>query len=165
MQISESIAPSAASEISLACFEVGGRSYALDVSVVREIVRTTEITPLPNAPRLIEGVVELRGGVVPVLDLSRILGHESAATTSDSRIVVLEHDGLRLGLCVESATDVLSLDPTLLEDVPELAAQAGYDTVRAVVRRADAAPVMVLSLENILENVYRSAQSKTGEVK
>lgn len=151
------------SEINLACFEANGRHYALDVTSVREIMRDGEITPLPNAPELIEGVMELRGGVIPVLNLARVLGGERSASTSGSRVVVLECDGLLLGLIVEAATDVLSVDPALLDDVPELATQAGYDTIRAVVRRPGAAPVMVLSLESILERVYRSALVDLGE--
>jgi purine-binding chemotaxis protein CheW len=151
------------SEIGLACFEARGNSYALDVVLVREIVRTLEVTPLPNAPELIEGVVELRGGLVPVLDLSRVLGGEKSEVTSRSRIVVVDSDGMLLGLCVDAATDVLSIDPALLEDVPDLATQAGYSVVRGVVRRSDASPVMVLAVEAILENVYRSALVNSGE--
>lgn len=151
------------SEICLACFEAGGQSYALDVALVREIVRPQEITPLPNAPELIDGVVDLRGGLVPMLNLSRVLGGEASEITANSRIVVLDCDGLLLGLGVDAATQVLSLDPTLLEDVPDLAAQAGYNVVRAVVRRTDTAPIMVLSMEAILENVYRSALPTSGE--
>lgn len=150
-------------EICLACFEARGRSYALDVALVREIVRPQEITPLPNAPDLIDGVVDLRGGLVPVLNLSRVLGDEASETTNSSRIVVLDCDGLLLGLSVDAATQVLSLDPALLEDVPALAVQAGYSVVRAVVRRTGTAPIMVLSIETILENVYRSALSDSGE--
>ncbi len=164
MLVEEAAHTASGEEMSLACFEADSRHYALDVTLVREIVRSQEITPLPNAPELIEGVVELRGGVIPVLDLGRVLGGARTQTSTSSRIVVLECDGLLLGLCVDAATDVLSLDPVLLEDVPELASLAGYDTIRAVVRRPDAAPVMVLSLENILENVYRSALPKPGEV-
>lgn len=151
------------SEICLACFEAGGQSYALDVALVREIVRPQEITPLPNAPELIDGVVDLRGGLVPMLNLSRVLGGEASEITANSRIVVLDCDGLLLGLGVDAATQVLSLDPALLEDVPELAAQAGYNVVRAVVRQTDTAPIMVLSMEAILENVYRSALPTSGE--
>ncbi|MCP4037855.1 MAG: purine-binding chemotaxis protein CheW [bacterium] len=146
------------SEISLACFEAGERFYALDVKLVREIVRTQPITPLPNAPELIEGVVDLRGGLIPVLDLARVLGTERSELKSTSRIVVLDYEGMLLGLCVDAATDVLSVDPAQLEEVPDLAAQAGYDVVRSVVRREDAAPVMVLAVETILESVYRSTQ-------
>ena len=151
------------SEICLACFEAGGQSYALDVALVREIVRPQEITPLPNAPELIDGVVDLRGGLVPMLNLSRVLGGEAREITANSRIVILDCDGLLLGLGVDAATQVLSLDPALLEDVPDLAAQAGYNVVRAVVRQTDTAPIMVLSMEAILENVYRSALPTSGE--
>lgn len=144
-------------QVNLACFETDGRIYALDVSQVREIVRWQAVTPLPMAPRLIDGVIDLRGAVIPVVELSRVLGGEAAEVTEQSRIVVLDCDGLVLGLCVASATDVLSVDAGRLEDVPELASQAGYDAVRHVVRRPDAQPVMVISLEHILENVYKSA--------
>ena len=153
----------AVSEVSLACFESCGQSYALDVALVREIVRSQKVTPLPNAPELIDGVVELRGGLVPVLDLSRVLGGPASQVSSQSRIVVLNCDEMLLGLCVDAATDVLSVDPALLEDVPDLATQAGYNVVRAVVRRPDAPPVMVLAVETILANVYRSALSESGE--
>lgn len=151
---------SPAREISLACFEVQEQSYALDVTLVREIVRVQPITPLPSAPALIEGVVELRGGMVPVLDLGRVLGAHASESTANSRIVVLDYEGLLLGLLVDSATDVLSIDPAGLEEVPDLATQAGYEVVRSVVRRPGSAPVMVLAVESILEAVYRS--SPTG---
>jgi purine-binding chemotaxis protein CheW len=144
-------------QVNLACFEVGGRQYALDVTLVREIVRPAEITPLPDAPLLIEGVAELRGGMVPILDLGRVLGGEHSVESTKSRIVVLEQDGLSVGLAVEAAADVLSLDAAVLENVPELAIQTGYDVVCAVARRPDSPPVMVLSLDSILEKVHRSA--------
>ncbi len=144
-------------QINLACFDVGGQLFALDVSQVREIVRHQEITPLPMAPPMIEGVIDLRGAVIPVIDLTRLLSGSATEVTTKARIVVLDCDGMVVGLCVEAATDVLSLDANALEDVPELAAQAGYDSVRHVVRRPDESPVMVLSLERILEEVYRSA--------
>ncbi len=152
-----------AREIGLACFEAHGRSYALDVALVREIVRMQEVTPLPNAPALIEGVVELRRGLIPVLDLGRVLGGGKSELTNRSRIVVVDCDGLMLGLCVDAATDVLLVDVTLLEDVPDLVTQAGCNVVRGVVRRPDAPPVMVLAVETILENVYRSGLANSGE--
>jgi len=149
--------------VNLACFEVAGQSYALDVSQVREIVRTQAVTPLPMSPDLIEGVIDLRGAVIPVIDLSRVIGRGRIEETALSRIVILEFDGLVFGLGVEAATDVLSLDASRLEDVPALASHAGYDAVRHVVRRVDDTPVMVLSLEHLLENVYRSALETQGQ--
>jgi len=151
-------------QVNLACFEARGQLYALEVSQVREVVRYQEITPLPMAPALIEGVIDLRGRVIPVVDLSRLLGGDRTEDTLKARIVVLDCDGMVLGLCVEAASDVLTLDVVALEDVPDLASQAGYDAVRHVVRRPEEAPVMVLSLEHILEKVYRSALPQPGEV-
>lgn len=150
-------------QVNLACFEVKGQAYALDVSQVKEIVRFQEITPLPLAPALIEGVIDLRGAVIPVIDLERMLAGGRTEETAQSRIVVLDCDGMVVGLCVGAATDVLSLDVSALEDVPDLASHAGYDAVRHVVRRDDEAPVMVLSVDNILESVYRSALSQPAQ--
>ena len=80
-----------------------------------------------------------------------------------ARVVIVEVDGLVMGLAVDSAEAVLSVDVAALEDPPALATQSGYAAVRAVVRRPGAAPVMVLSLEDILENLYRSARGSGEE--
>lgn len=148
--------------VNLACFELAGRLYALDVSHVREIVRMAEITPLPMSPALIEGVVELRDGVVPVIDLGRALGGEPCQISARARIAVLEIDELVVGLVVEQAAEVLSLDAASLVDPPSLATQAGYEAVRAVVRRPGERPVLVLSVDHILESVYRSQLANQG---
>lgn len=149
--------------ISLACFEVGGRVYAIDVAHVREIVRVREVTPLPMSPPLIEGIVELRDGVVPLIDLGRVLGGKPCEIDGRSRIAVLDFDELVVGLLVEEATDVLSLDARLLEDPPALATHGGYEAVRSLVRRSEEKPVLVLSLEHILERVYRSGRAAEGD--
>jgi purine-binding chemotaxis protein CheW len=143
--------------VTLGCFQVGGGIYALDVAQVREVVRWQAITPLPKAPELIDGVIDLRGVIVPVIDLGRALAGRSVAPTPDTRIVVAEIDGLLMGLIVDAAIEVLPVEVSALEDPPALATQAGYDATRAVVRRADAAPILVLSLDHVLESVYRSA--------
>jgi purine-binding chemotaxis protein CheW len=143
--------------VTLGCFEVGGHTYALDVSQVREVVRWQPVTPLPNAPALIEGVIDLRGAVIPVVDLGRALGGAPVAQGARARIAVTEVEGLVMGLAVDAAIEVLSVDVANLDDPPQLATQTGYDVTRAVVRRANAEPILVLSLEHVLESVYRSA--------
>ena len=116
--------------------------------------------PLPHAPALIEGVIDLRGSVLPVLDLGRALGRAPIADPSRGRLAVLQADGLVFGLRVEAAVDVLSVAVGDVEELPALATQAGYEAVRAVVRRSGATPVLVLSLEALLERVYRSARTE-----
>ena len=150
------------STVNLACFEIKGQIYAIEVEFVREIVRILTITPLPNAPSLIEGVIDLRGTVIPVMDLRRVLNCGTGSTDMHARIIVLEVDGLALGVWVDAATDVMTLDAGRLEDVPDLALQAGYDAVRHVVRRPDEAPIMILSVDRLIESIYRSALPGTG---
>jgi purine-binding chemotaxis protein CheW len=145
--------------VTLGCFEVNGHVVALDVTYVREVVRWQPVTPLPMAPALIEGVIDLRGAVVPVVDLGRVLNGKPIEMTNHSRIIVSEVDGLVVGFGVDVAIEVLKVDVIALEDPPSLATQSGYDAVRAVVRRPEADPIVVLSLEHLLESVYRSALS------
>ncbi len=141
----------------LACFELAGALYALDVTQILEIVRVPALVPLPQAPDLIEGVVDLRGVVLPIVDLGRALGGAPVEDPA-ARVAVLQLDDLVFGLRVGSGSEVLSVPAGQVEAVPRLATQAGYELVRAVVRRPSAGPVLVLSLEAILERVYRSAQ-------
>ena len=145
------------SHITLACFEVAGDCYALDVISLREVVRWQAITPLPRAPALIEGVIDLRGAVVPVLDLGRVLRETRVTPGPRARIAIAEIDGLVVGLAVDAATEVVSAEASALCDPPALAVQAGYDAVRAVLRRPGAPPILVLALDHVLECVYRSA--------
>ncbi len=148
--------------VDLACFETRGRVYGIDVLQIREIVRCQEVTPLPRAPELIEGVIDLRGVVIPVIDLGHALCGERGEEGPEARIAVLEVDGMVLGLRVDAAVDVISVEAGNVDQPPALAIQAGYEAVSAVVRRADAPPVLVLSLEHLLESVYRSALPSAG---
>ena len=141
----------------LGCFEVKGDVYALDVAQVREVVRWQAATPLPKAPALIDGVIDLRGAVIPLVDLGNVLRGERILPGAGTRIVVVEADGLVVGLVVDAAVDVLHVEAEAVDDPPALVIQAGYGATRAVVRRADAAPILVLSLAHVLESVYRSA--------
>jgi purine-binding chemotaxis protein CheW len=142
--------------VELACLEVRGQSFGVDVQQVREIVRASAITPLPRAPRLVEGVIDLRGAIIPVVDLGRALGGDPIGEDEGARIAIVEVDGLVFGLRAGAASDVLPLAATDVQSPPALVTQAGYEAVRAVVRRRGASPVLVLSLEHLLENVYRS---------
>ncbi len=144
-------------EIHLACFEVGGNVYAIEVSQIREIVRWVEPTRLPKAPDLIEGVVDLRDSLIPVVDLGRALGGEMVKDSPGARIVIVEVDDMVIGLRVDSATEVMVTNVQSLETAPALATHSGYEAIRGAIRRPDAPPVMVLSLEDVLETVYRSA--------
>jgi purine-binding chemotaxis protein CheW len=145
------------SGIELACLEVHGQFYGVDVQQVREIVRSQVVTPLPQAPGLIEGVIDLRGAIVPVVDLGRALVHRASREGPRARIAIVEVDGLVFGLRIDAAADVVAVEAGGIGEPPPLVAQAGYEAVRAVVRRAGDHPILVLSLEHLLERIFRSA--------
>ncbi|MCL4684532.1 chemotaxis protein CheW [Myxococcota bacterium] len=148
--------------IELACFEVHGQRYGIDVQQIREIVRAQTVTPLPRAPGLIEGVIDLRGAIIPVVDAGRALGREAIAESPKSRIVIVEVEGLVFGLRVDAAAEVIVVSGSEIGDAPPLVTHTGYETVRAVVRREGEPPTLMLSLEHLLESVYRSALAHGG---
>ena len=149
-------------QVELACLEVRGQVFGVEVQMIREIVRSLALTPLPKAPRLLEGVIDLRGTIIPVVDLGRVLGGEPVDAGARARIAILDVDGLVFGLRAGAASDVLAVSAADVQSPPALAAQAGYDAVRAVVRREGLPPVLVLSLEHVLESVYRSGIAGTA---
>ena len=91
--------------IELACLEVRGQVYGVDVQQVREIVRAQALTPLPRAPELVEGVIDLRGVIVPVVDLGRALGGAPIADSAASRIAIVEVDGMAFGLRADAEVE------------------------------------------------------------
>jgi purine-binding chemotaxis protein CheW len=150
-------------DIELACFTLGDVTLAVDVQQVREVARCPQLTPLPQAPRLIEGVIDLRGRVIPVVDLGRALLERDVVDDPLARVAVIESDGLVFGLRVGSAADIVTLSTAALEGAPALATQAGYDAIRAIVRRDGESPLLVISVEHLLERIYRSARAAEEE--
>jgi len=134
----------------LACFEVHENVWGIDVRRIRQIVRAVETTPLPGAPVWIEGVIDLRESMVPVVDLGLALGGEPIARGGRSRIAVVDVGGFVVGLRVGRALEVLSLDGRAIEPPPAIALQAGYDPVAALLRRDDGSPVLELALERLV---------------
>lgn len=143
-----------AEPLELVCVEACGQTFGIDVRQVREIVRARPLVPLPLAPPLVEGVMDLRGGVIPVIDLARALGLEGAAGSDPhTRIVIVNDGGLLFGLQVGAALDVERVDPDSVVPAPALVGSSGYAAVRRVVRRPEAAPILVLSMEALREAV------------
>ena len=101
-------------ELQIVGFRIGSETYGVRIGSVREIVRVPEITTVPSAPDLIEGVINLRGKIIPVMDLRKRFG---SATQPDkkNRILVVELDNKLIGLIVSSASEVLKIPPSEIE--------------------------------------------------
>ena len=96
-------------------FRIGNETYGVRIASVREIVRVPEITMVPNAPDIIEGVINLRGKIIPVMDLRKRFGNSGVQPDRKNRILVVELDSKLLGLIVSSASEVLKIPPSEIE--------------------------------------------------
>ena len=103
-------------ELQLVGFRIGRETFGLPISIVREIVRVPEITSVPNAPDYIEGVINLRGRIIPVVDLRKRFGEKSFELSKKNRIVVVELESRAIGLLVNSASEVLRIPPSDIEE-------------------------------------------------
>ena len=96
-------------------FRIGTETFGVRIGAVREIVRVPEITAVPNAPDTIEGVINLRGKIIPVMDLRKRFGHVEVHADKKNRILVVELENKLLGLIVHSASEVLKIPPSEIE--------------------------------------------------
>jgi len=133
-------------------FRIGQETFGLPIGIVREIVRVPEITPVPNAPIYIEGVINLRGRIIPVVDLRKRFGGDIAELNKKSRVVVVELESRVVGLIVNSASEVLRIPPSDIEP-PQNIFQEGEINFITGVGKLKGRLVMLLDLSKILEGV------------
>ena len=142
----------AAHELPLVVFRLGNEAYSLRLHEVREIIMVGNITPIPRAPSFIEGVLNLRGEVMPVIDLRERFGLPRQAVSSVSRIVITPIGGVSTGLIVDSVDEVKSVDQRRLEDPPKVTA-VGANAFIEKVARTDQGVVFLLNVQCLLTEV------------
>jgi purine-binding chemotaxis protein CheW len=113
-------------------FRIGDETYGVRIASVREIVRVPEITNVPNAPEMIEGVINLRGRIIPVMDLRKRFGNSPVAPDKKNRILVVELENKLLGLIVSSASEVLKIPPSEIESPGSVFAEGESSYVTGV---------------------------------
>jgi purine-binding chemotaxis protein CheW len=140
----------------LATFYLAHEEYGVDVKQVQEIRRVAEITSVPRAPEFVRGVINLRGRILPVLDLRRRLGLGEVVVDRASRIVVVRVKERLLGLLVDGASQVLKIPVSHVEPAPEEVVQKGGDYIRGVAKLADRLIILV-DLERLLAQELTAA--------
>lgn len=131
-------------------FRIGRETFGLPIAIVREIVRVPEITSVPNAPEYIEGVINLRGRIIPVVDLRKRFGQEAVTLNKKSRIVVVELNTRAVGLIVNSASEVLRLAPSEIEKPHNVFQEGELDYITGV-GKLQGRLVILLDLNRILQ--------------
>jgi purine-binding chemotaxis protein CheW len=133
----------------LIAFRMAGQEFCVDIMSVREIRGWTAATPLPHAPQFVSGVINLRGAVLPIVDLGERLG--LGATQPDARhVIIVAHIGTRLvGLLVEAVLDILTVPQSALQATPDVACEVARRFVRNILPVEDRM-ISLISLDEVL---------------
>ena len=136
--------------LQLVTFRMDDEEYAVDILKVQEIIKTMEITRVPKAPHFVEGVVNLRGKVIPIVNLRKRLGMPIMEHTQDSRIIVVDVQGKLIGILVDAVSEVLRLSSRSMESAPSLERKARADYILGVGKFEDRL-IVHLDLEKLFK--------------
>ncbi len=136
-------------ETQLVVFDLASEYYGVDISVVREIIRMQAVTKVPGAPLFVEGVINLRGRVVPVVDLRKRLDLTLTEQTKESRIVVVDIAGRDVGVIVDAVTEVLRVPLSSLEPPTSMITSTESDYLKGIAKLEDKL-IILLDLDKVL---------------
>jgi len=155
-----------AKEVQLVVFGLADESYGVHVLAVEEIIRLQEITAIPHAPAFVEGVINLRGRVIPVLDLRKRFGLPPTEATKSTRIVVVEASGMTVGLVVDSVDEVRNLPTDTIEPPSPIVTTVDSDFLMGVGKLPAGGGqeqlVILLDLDRVTSVAERQALSALG---
>ncbi|HEY9723591.1 MAG TPA: chemotaxis protein CheW [Oscillatoriaceae cyanobacterium] len=129
---------------------LGGQAYALLVSAIQEIIRVPPVTPVPGAPECVEGVFNLRGRVVPIVDLARRLGLPSRERTKSSRVIIIQSGQRAVGLLVDAVTEVIDMGPDDWDAAGDILSGLPHAECFVGVSRVAERLLMALDLDRLL---------------
>lgn len=133
----------------LVTFHLAKEEYGIEIHTVQEIIRATDITPVPGAPMHVKGVINLRGKIIPVVDLRKRFGLPEIAENDAQRIVVAELAEKRLGMLVDSVSQVIRLSSAVIEDIPEEATSLDENYIKGI-GKLDNRLIIILDLNRSL---------------
>ena len=142
--------------VELLTFRLSDQEYSLDIMCVREIRGWTKTTPLPHAPSHMKGVINLRGTVLPVMDLAERLGLPQREHNDRNVIIVVKHGDAMTGLLVDAVSDIIALTEDDLQPPPDLAPNAQTGVIKALTL-LDERMIRVLDLANVVQTEQSDA--------
>ena len=140
-------------------FALRSEEYGVDIAQVQEINRMVTVTHVPQAAQFMEGVINLRGRLIPIIDLRTRFGMERAERTKNTRIVVTEIGSKRLGMVVDSVSEVLRIPVEQIEDAPDLVAGVDSEYIRGV-GKLDDRLIILLDLGRVISADEKSELQK-----
>jgi len=136
--------------LQIVTFRVGSEDYGLHIMRVQEIIRVIEAVKVPKAPAYVEGVINLRGKIIPIIDLRKRMMKAVTCYSDASRIIVVDTNGRLAGLVVDAVIDVVMLNSEDVEPCPSIDDSKRSEYIISVGRQGDRL-ITVLSLESLLK--------------
>jgi len=137
-------------ELKVIVFALAGEQYGIEGDKVRTIERMMPITRVPKTPAFVKGVINLRGVVIPVIDLRGRFGLPETEATDTSRIIIVQVNDLEVGFIVDAANDVIDIDSDRIDSPPEVVGGIKAKYLRGVARLDDDRLLIMLNLVEVL---------------
>jgi len=146
-------------------FNLGGEQYGLEILKVREIIGLMDITKVPRTPEFVRGVINLRGKVIPVIDLRNKFGMEKIEDTDQTCIIVvdmlIEAISLQMGIIVDSVSEVLDIEQDDIEDTPSFGTSVSTNFIKGIAKTKGGVKIL-LNIEEVLTSDEMQSLSKTA---
>lgn len=135
--------------LQLVSFNIGEEEFGVDILKVKEINRMSQITKVPNAPIFVEGIINLRGKVIPIIDLRKKLGLAKKDSDMHTRIMIIELDNQTIGFIVDSVNEVLRINKAVTEEPPRMVSGIDSQYITSI-GKLDDRMLILLDLGKIL---------------
>ena len=140
----------------LISFRIGAQEFCVDIMAIREIRGWTAATALPQSPSFVKGVINLRGAVLPIVDLASRLGFESTEASDRNVIIVAQIGEQVVGLLVDAVSDILTVTDDVIQPTPDVASETAKSFIRGLIAM-DGRMISLIGLERVLPDVELEA--------
>ena len=141
----------------LISFRIGAQEFCVDIMAIREIRGWTAATALPQSPSFVKGVINLRGAVLPIVDLASRLGFESTEASDRNVIIVAQIGEQVVGLLVDAVSDILTVTDDVIQPTPDVASETAKSFIRGLIAM-DGRMISLIGLDRVLpENMELEA--------
>jgi purine-binding chemotaxis protein CheW len=146
--------------LQLVSFTIGQEEFGLDIQCIQEINRMVDITRVPNAPDFVTGVINLRGKVIPIIDLRKRFGFPPKESDKNTRIIVVELGDIVVGFVVDTVHEVIRIPKSITEPPPPIIAGIGSEFIISVAKLENRL-LILLDLERLLRDKEKQQLEST----
>ena len=149
--------------IQLVNFKLSGEEYAIDIRSIQEVIRTQKITPVPQMPDFVLGVINIRGNVIPLFDLRKKFGLPIAEVNDNTKFIVINIDNNAIGIVVDEILDNIKLHTSHIDPAPTAKMNMDKEYIRGL-GLVEKRMIVILDPERINEGINREIASTNGEL-